>query len=161
MTITAVNDAPVAVADGYAVDEDGTLTVDWWDVDWTRRQELTFDNSGQAQDLDDFAVLVVLNSGNVDYADIQDQGQDLRFFDTDGTPLAYEIEEWNESGDSLVWVRVPRIDAGSSTDSSSAPAATIRSRAASTRSTSGISVGSSALASSTEKRRPFMVASRN
>ena len=36
--------------------------------------------------------------------------------DSDGTPLAYEIEEWNTGG-SFVWVKVPQIDAGSTTDS--------------------------------------------
>ena len=40
----------------------------------------------------------------------------LRFFDADGTPLAYEIEQWNEAGTSYVWVKVPQIDASSATD---------------------------------------------
>ena len=44
-------------------------------------------------------------------------GQDIRFVDSDGvTVLAYEIEDWNESGDSYVWVDVPRIDGASNTD---------------------------------------------
>jgi hypothetical protein len=55
-------------------------------------------------------VLLKLNSGNIDYAQTQDDGGDLRFFDSDGTPLDYEIELWDESGDSYVWVKVPQID---------------------------------------------------
>ncbi len=117
ITVAAVNDAPVASNDTYTIDEDQTLTVGWWDTDWSRRQALTFDNSAQAENLTDFPVLVVLNSGNIDYSITQDGGQDLRFFDADGTPLAYEIEQWNEAGTSYVWVKVPRIDAGSAADS--------------------------------------------
>ena len=116
ITVNPVNDAPVAANDAYSVDEDSTLTVDWWDTDWTRRQALTFDNSAQAENLTEFPVLVVLNSSNIDYSKTQDGGQDLRFFDADGTPLAYEIEQWNEGGTSYVWVKVPQIDAASSTD---------------------------------------------
>ncbi|MEM8672094.1 MAG: DUF2341 domain-containing protein, partial [Planctomycetota bacterium] len=115
-SITAMS-APVANADNYSVDEDSSLVVDWWNANWTRRQELTFDNSGQASNLDDFPVLITLDSTVIDYGQTQSAGQDLRFFDADGTALAYEIEEWNESGESFVWVRIPRIDAGSSSDS--------------------------------------------
>ena len=34
-------------------------------------------------------------------------GGDLRFYDKDNEELAYEIDEWNASGESLVWVQVP------------------------------------------------------
>ena len=44
--------------------------------------------------------------------------EDLRFFDASGTQmLAHEIEVWNESGDSYVWVKVPVIDGNSAADS--------------------------------------------
>ncbi len=36
--------------------------------------------------------------------------------DANGTLLAHEIESWNESGTSYVWVSVPQIDASSGTD---------------------------------------------
>ncbi len=118
VTVTNANDnAPIAVDDAYSVDEDGTLTVDWWDSEWAHRQQLTFDNLAQSETLTDFPVLVVLNSGNIDYAQTNDDGSDLRFFAADGTQLAYEIEQWNESGDSSVWVRVPQITGSSNTDS--------------------------------------------
>ena len=60
---------------------------------------------------------MVLNSGNIDYLQTQANGDDLRFIDNDGTFLAHEIEEWNESGDSYVWVKIPQIDGASNTDS--------------------------------------------
>ncbi|MCB0127370.1 MAG: DUF2341 domain-containing protein, partial [Caldilineaceae bacterium] len=79
--------------------------------------QLTFDNTAATEDLQNFAVLVTLDATKIDYADTQDQGQDIRFFDADGaTPLSHQIELWNESGTSYVWVKVPQIDAGSNAD---------------------------------------------
>ena len=89
----------------------------WWDDSWTRRLELTFDNSGQSEDLTDFPVCVRLDSSLISYGSTQDAGQDLRFVDTNDTVLAHEIEIWDESGESVVWVKVPQIDGGSDTDS--------------------------------------------
>ena len=117
ITVNPVNDVPTSADDSYTVDEDATLTADWWDTDWTRRQQLTLDNLAQSETLTDFPVLIVLNSGNIDYTQTKDDGSDLRFFAADGTPLAYEIEQWNEGGDSSVWVRVPHITGGSNSDS--------------------------------------------
>jgi hypothetical protein len=93
-------------------------TDDWWDTDWLNRRKITFDNTASAENLDDFPLLVAITSSEINYAKTQDQGQDIRFYDTDTNQLLkYEIEEWNEAGTSYVWVRVPRIDAGVATDS--------------------------------------------
>ena len=40
-----------------------------------------------------------------------DDGSDLRIKDSGGNLLPYEIEQWNASGDSLVWVKVPTLSA--------------------------------------------------
>ena len=61
-------------------------------------------------------MLVELDSTRINYALTQNAGQDLRFVDADGTVLAHEIETWNESGTSYVWVSVPQIDASSGSD---------------------------------------------
>ena len=115
VTIT-VSGAPVANDDSYSTNHDTVLTR-WWDTNWTARRQLTFDNSAQTESLADFPVLVKLNAGNIDYSQTQDNGEDLRFYDTDGTELAYDIEEWNEGGESIVWVKVPQIDGSSNSDS--------------------------------------------
>ncbi len=110
---------PVAVDDSYSTPQDTALNVGdaWWDNNWTRRTKLTFNNSGQTATLPDFPVLVTLDSSRVDYTQIQNAGQDLRFIDDNGvTVLAHEIEEWNEAGTSYVWVKVPLIDGLSSSD---------------------------------------------
>ena len=81
---------------------------------WGSHSKLVFDNSGRTENLTNIPVLVTLNSGNIDYSKTQDSGEDIRFIDgTTGAELEYEIEEWNESGDSFVWVNVPQIDGSS------------------------------------------------
>ena len=90
----------------------------WWNYTWGRRRKLSFDNSGQAQNLSGFPVLVKLDSTRIDYSRTQNAGQDIRFVDADDqTLLDHEIELWNEAGTSYVWVRVPQIDASSGADS--------------------------------------------
>ena len=102
--------------------EDGILTVgdkDDWDLDgWSYRRKMTFDNTqtqiGVApEDLTEFPIMVKLEDGvNIDYANTNDDGSDIRFVDTNGTELSYEIELWDEGRDSAVWVKVPQIDVG-------------------------------------------------
>ena len=46
---------------------------------------------------------------NFYYTDVTQTGsdKDLLFVDGEGTQLPYEIEKWNDQGESIVWVRVP------------------------------------------------------
>jgi hypothetical protein len=82
-----------------------------------RRIRLTFANGTRASNLDGFPVLVKLDSTKIDYPSVGANAVDLRFFDSDDTTaLPYEIEKWDTNGTSFVWVRVPRIDASSTTD---------------------------------------------
>ena len=109
---------PQAVNDGYVVNEDTALDSNdaWFDNNWSFRRTLSFDNSAQSENLTDVPVLVALDASRIDYAQTQDNGEDLRFVDGDGTVLAHEIEEWNEAGTSYVWVKVQQIDGASDTD---------------------------------------------
>jgi len=91
----------------------------WWNGDYSERRKITFDNSPIGTDLVNFPVLVKLSASNFNYAGTQNAGQDIRFVDAGATCdrlLGYEIEQWNESGDSYVWVNIPKIDAASTTD---------------------------------------------
>jgi len=90
----------------------------WYDLNWLYRGVLTFDNSSQSENLTEFPVLVHLTSSNFDFAKAEDNGEDIRFTDSDGSDLLkYEIEEWDKSGEeAFIWVKVPQIDASSSTD---------------------------------------------
>ncbi len=84
---------------------------------WLNRKKVMFNNAASATNLTDFPVAITLNSSNIDYSKTKNAGEDIRFTDSNGTALNYEIETWNESGDSVVWVKVPQIDASSNTDS--------------------------------------------
>ena len=63
-----------------------------------------------AEPVADFPVLVRLSTSvsGFSYGDFAlSNGGDLRFTDEHGTSLPFEIESWDESGTSLVWVQVP------------------------------------------------------
>jgi len=60
---------------------------------------------------DDVPILVVLDGTRIDYSLAAPDGRDLRFVRA-GAVLPHEIEQWNPSGQSLVWVRVPRLVPG-------------------------------------------------
>ena len=109
---------PLAVNDAYSVNEDTALDSNdsWFDSDWSFRRTLSFDNTAQTENLADVPVLVTLDATRIDYGQTQNNGEDLRFVDGDGTVLAHEIEEWNEGGTSYVWVKVQQVDGSSDTD---------------------------------------------
>jgi VCBS repeat-containing protein len=89
----------------------------WQMTGWEFRTQLTFDNSSRTENLNDFPILVTLDTNRFDYSRAQASGNDLRFVDVDGTVLSYEIETWNPNGQSHIWVKVPQIDASSASDS--------------------------------------------
>ena len=57
-----------------------------------------------------FPLLVRLNKDFFDFKQAKANGEDVRFTSGDGTPLAYQIEEWDATaGMASIWVRVPTI----------------------------------------------------
>ena len=93
-----------------------STTAGWLDEGWHFRRKLTIDNASSSENLTNFPILVSLNSSRIDYDNTQNSGEDLRFTDPDGVILSHEIESWNESGTSTVWVKIPQIDAQSIID---------------------------------------------
>lgn len=88
---------------------------DWWDADYAKRMKLVFDNDGGPTHLG-LPLLIHLDPSRIDFADLQSDGDDIRFVDADNvTKLPYELDIWNSTA-SKVWVRVPAIDAISTTD---------------------------------------------
>lgn len=75
-----------------------------------RRIRLLVDNRDSAESHVNFPLMVRLDSSRIDYS--QTDGSDLRFF-TEGntTELFYEIERWDETGESIVWVRINELPA--------------------------------------------------
>ena len=88
--------------------------LNWWNTAYEKRIPITIDNTDQATTHTNIQVLVKLSSSVVNYADIQSAGQDIRFtLSNQTTTLNYDIERWNASGESLVWVRIPSVAASS------------------------------------------------
>ena len=86
-------------------------------VDWTQYERsfnISFPGYTGSETLTDFPVLVRLSAelNDFKYSKCKVQnGGDLRFSDESGNLLAHEIDTWNPSGESLVWVKVPSLNA--------------------------------------------------
>ncbi len=83
----------------------------WWDAQWNMRQRMTIDTTGITQTLSDFPVLVSIDNTANAYGTLSADGADIRFVADDNTPLLYQIDEWNPTGVSSVWVKMPTIPA--------------------------------------------------
>ena len=86
------------------------------DIDWTayaKSIDITFPGYTGATTLTNFPVLVRLSAkrNKFDYSKCQTNGADLRFSNAEGNLLSHEIDTWNASGESLVWVKVPLFNA--------------------------------------------------
>ena len=76
--------------------------------------------NGGAEVQTDFPVLVRISEAGISgfhYSDFYADGSDLSlvdigFVDAEGNGLAYDIDTWNPSGESLVWVKLPRMTNG-------------------------------------------------
>ena len=53
-----------------------------------------------------FQVKVKLDPLTFDYSLAQPNGQDIRFYQVDGTELSHWIETWNLNGTSIIWIKV-------------------------------------------------------
>ena len=80
------------------------------------RFSVTFDGAPANTTLTDFPVLIRLSEGspsNFRYADCRKpNGGDIRFCADDGNLLPCEVALWNTNGESLVWVKVPKLRRG-------------------------------------------------
>ena len=101
--------------DGQIPPDDGNDDPSWWDPAFQVRVRIAIDDPPTDEELRDVPVLVVLEDGRVDHGRTAADGRDLRFVDQGGNELEHEIERWDPSGASFVWVRVPVIASGAST----------------------------------------------
>jgi Domain of unknown function (DUF2341)/Concanavalin A-like lectin/glucanases superfamily/Carbohydrate esterase, sialic acid-specific acetylesterase len=84
---------------------------------WRHHGTLTLLTTPEGADLragavvEEFPVLVRLHRDWFDFAQAKPDGADVRFTDSAGKALAYQIEEWDAAGGTAsIWVRVPRIE---------------------------------------------------
>jgi len=94
----------------------------WWNDEWSYRKKITLNGGpqggGLGEDVARAPILVRLHDGNFQFGEAKDDGGDLRFVaGDDKTPLKFHIDTYDGLlGIALVWVDVPQIKAGGSTD---------------------------------------------
>lgn len=74
-----------------------------------RRLAVTFSGYAGVETLANFPALVRIPAGSPLYHDCAADGSDIRFADAEDRLVPHEIDVWNPNGESLVWVRVPRL----------------------------------------------------
>lgn len=94
--------------DGTVDSNVATVTLnfaDWYNASWSNRTKLVFNTPNESEILTDFPVMVKLDSSKIDYSKTKAAGADIRFVGSGGEVLSYEIEQWNPSGVSIIWVK--------------------------------------------------------
>ena len=98
----AAQDRPAASAARYAGWQHGAILTILTTADGA--------NLPATAELTDFPMLVRLFKDGFDFKQAKPMGEDLRFASSAGTPLAYQIDEWNPAnGQAAIWVRIPNI----------------------------------------------------
>jgi hypothetical protein len=83
----------------------------WYDVDFPYRWNITVNNS-MATALTNYTALVKLTAATFNYNRCNETGLDLRFYDHDNSVLLdYDRDEYDNTGDSFIWVRIPSLAA--------------------------------------------------
>lgn len=109
---TASDQAAALSSDTASINSVNTLN--WWDTSYSKRIQITLDNSDQAVSFNNQAVLIRLNSTVAGYSNFNSDGSDLRFVaDDHTTQLDHEIERWDVNGNSYVWVKIPNLPSAS------------------------------------------------
>jgi hypothetical protein len=86
-----------------------------WQSAWNHQRNITILSEYFQEQLSDYPFLLRLNTMNFDYSYANASGWDIRFTTPDQVELYYEIEEWNNIGESLIWIRVPTISSSTNT----------------------------------------------
>lgn len=98
------------------------LALAWWNDDWASRRQVAVDAAATGADIQetlaDVPVLVRLHAGNFGYfAELAENGRDLRFLKDDKTPLVYDVEQIDVLSEiGLIWVKLPQVRGGVSSD---------------------------------------------
>jgi|GEM_PF-1423967 len=59
-----------------------------------------------ATPIDNYQVKLILDPSTFDYGNAQDDGGDLRFYDSNNIEQPYWIETWDTTGDSSIWIKI-------------------------------------------------------
>ena len=108
------------VAADYATQHDANFAVlgDAERIDGVRMDDkpfrrvclVTFSGYSGGSPLRQFPALVRIPAGSPIYSECAADGSDIRFADAEGYVVDHEIDTWNANGESLIWVRVPKLE---------------------------------------------------
>ena len=118
LTLTDTPEIPAYTDEGW-MDMGGQQNTVWWNSDWSYRKKITIDNTKVDSTLSNFPVLVKIDStADLNFANVEgSSGQDIRFTDSSGNPLYYEIERWNDGSNlAEIWVKIPSVSSSADTD---------------------------------------------
>jgi hypothetical protein len=104
--------SPQLVRGSMIVAPGGIMSIEYVEWGYSKRLVLntTASGAGVAGTVTDFPVLVRLSDSNFTFSEAQQNGSDLRFTKSNGTPLAFEIERWDATSRlAEVWVKVDTI----------------------------------------------------
>jgi biopolymer transport protein ExbB len=96
-----------------------TQALAWWQTDWSYRKQITIDTTPKGANISQAVgrepVLIRLHTGNFSFTDAQENGNDLRFVNSDDkTPLPFHVEQFDPLlGVAAIWVDIPDFPAGS------------------------------------------------
>ena len=89
----------------------------WWNDQWNYRKKITFDTTQNGakteKDLMNVPVLIRLHTGNFDFTNAKDEGDDIRFVASDDTKLLkHHIEMFDIIDEmAVIWVKIPSLPA--------------------------------------------------
>jgi len=94
-----------------AVEIDGIEYHPWFSTSWSYRRQITIDESKVDANLDNFPATVFLSASNFNFSKVSfENGQDIRFTDSSGTELAYEIENFSKTGQvGIIHIKIPSV----------------------------------------------------
>jgi len=88
---------------------------EWWSSDFSFRNVYSINSSLIDADLVNFPVLVYLNSSVVEWINIQNDLDDLRFISSENELLDHEVDGYSDNDFAWIWVRIPEISNASDT----------------------------------------------
>ena len=81
----------------------------WWDYDWNQRLEYTVNHTLVDEDLVNFPVLIYIDESVVDWGDVQNDLDDIRFTGDYLDELDFEIDSFVLNSEAWFWVRLPEV----------------------------------------------------
>ncbi len=91
----------------------------WWNDNWQYRKKITFDTTAGGADISEgisnLPILIRLHTGNFNFTNAKEDGEDIRFVGSDDQALLkHHIERYDTFDEiALVWVKAPRLAAAS------------------------------------------------